>query len=164
MNASRKLCKIRFLPSATKLQRLCFYRRLSVHRGEGVSSSVHGGIHPPGADTPLGADTPTSPPPKRQPLLQMVRILLECILVWQHWFRKFPISQILFNISAWNFEWYSQTQYLFNFYPCNASKVNTTMWNNQLKCSSHWNFHHICYGKVRHLFFSISTHQSMHFF
>ena len=63
------------LPSATKLRRLCFYRRLSVHGGVGVSASVHAGIshppeqtpprsrppradtHPPVADTPLGADT-----------------------------------------------------------------------------------------------------------
>ena len=55
--------------------------------------------HPPGADTSprsrhlpaeqtppppsLGADTPQSrhPPPERRPLLQTVRILLECILV-----------------------------------------------------------------------------------
>ena len=63
------------LPSATKLQRLCFYRRLSVHSGVGVSASVHAGIpsplsRPPGADThprsrhPPGAATPreqTSP-------------------------------------------------------------------------------------------------------
>ena len=53
-----------FLPSATKLRRLCFYRHLSVHRGEGVSASVHGGIpHPPIADTPLGADTPPEQTP-----------------------------------------------------------------------------------------------------
>ena len=42
-----------FLPSATKLRRLCFYRRLSVHRG-GVPDQVH----PPGADTPPGPGTP----------------------------------------------------------------------------------------------------------
>ena len=36
------------LPSATKLRRLCFYRRLSVHRG-GVPDQVHptGSRHPP---------------------------------------------------------------------------------------------------------------------
>ena len=59
------------LPSATKLRRLCFYRRLSVHRGVGVSASVHAGIphsprsrQPPGADTPKGADTPRSDTPQ----------------------------------------------------------------------------------------------------
>ena len=77
-----------FLPSATKLRRLCFYRHLSVHGGEGVSASVHGGIphppprsrhphrsrhppeqtpprsrHPPGADTPLEQ----TPPPEQTP-------------------------------------------------------------------------------------------------
>ena len=113
------------LPSAMKLRRLCFYRHLSVHRGVGVSASVHAGIpHPPGADTPQeqthlpeqtpptpprsrhppGADTPPeqtpptpprsrhppraatpleqTPPPQIRPLLQTVRILLECILVF----------------------------------------------------------------------------------
>ena len=38
-----------FLPSATKLRRLCFYRRVSVHR-EGVPDQVH----PPGPGTPPG--------------------------------------------------------------------------------------------------------------
>ena len=32
------------LPSATKLRRLCFYRRASVHKGGGVPDQVH----PPG--------------------------------------------------------------------------------------------------------------------
>ena len=60
------------LASATKLRRLCFYRRLSVHRGEGVSASVHGGIHPPQEQTsprsrPLRADHPweQTPPPEQ---------------------------------------------------------------------------------------------------
>ena len=35
---------------------LCFYRRLSVHRG--VSASVHAGIPPPGVDTPPLEQTP----------------------------------------------------------------------------------------------------------
>ena len=117
------------LPSATKLRRLCFYRRVSVHTGGMVSASVHAEIpHPtrskpppeqtppsrhtqeqtppwsrhllPGADTsplsrhphshpweqtPPRADIPPGsrqpPPPERRPLLQTVRILLECILV-----------------------------------------------------------------------------------
>ena len=47
------------LASATKLRRLCFYRRLSVHRGEGVSASVHGGIHPPPQEQ--------TPPPQQTP-------------------------------------------------------------------------------------------------
>ena len=70
---------IKFLPSATKLRRLCFYRRLSVHRGRvGVSASVHAGIPPPSRSrhppTPPGEDTPqeqTLPgadtPPSRHP-------------------------------------------------------------------------------------------------
>ena len=95
------------LPSATKLRRLCFYRRLSVH---GCPPQCMLGYHtPPGADTPWeqsppleqthtlpGADTPllpeqtpprsppradTPPPPEIRSLLRMVRILLECILV-----------------------------------------------------------------------------------
>ena len=53
------------LPSATKLQRLCFYRRLSVHRGGGVPDP-HGTrytprdqVHPPGTRyTPLRPGTP----------------------------------------------------------------------------------------------------------
>ena len=73
------------LPSTTKLRRLCFYRRLSVHRW-GVPDQVHpqeqtapgtrytprarytprsrhppDQVHPPGADTPLGLGTPPGP-------------------------------------------------------------------------------------------------------
>ena len=72
------LCNHVFLlPSATKLQRLCFYRRLSVHRGGGgVCLSACWDTTPPradllGADTPLeqtpppGADTPQSRQPPR---------------------------------------------------------------------------------------------------
>ena len=58
------------LPSATKLRRLCFYRRLSVHRrGGGVCISACWDTTPqeqtppweqtpPGADTPPGLGTP----------------------------------------------------------------------------------------------------------
>ena len=78
------------LPSATKLRRLCFYRRVSVHRGGGVCLSACRDTTPlpPGADIPLGsrhlpprvdtpqeqtppgADTPRSkhPPGSRHPL------------------------------------------------------------------------------------------------
>ena len=57
-----------FLPSATKLRRLCFYRHLSVHRGEGVSASMHGGIPHPPEQTPPRADTQEQTPPwSRQP-------------------------------------------------------------------------------------------------
>ena len=66
------ICVFTFLPSATKLRRLCFYRSVSVHRV--VSTSVHAGIPPPGcrpprsdtprADTLPGADTP---PPEQTP-------------------------------------------------------------------------------------------------
>ena len=68
------LINLSYLPSATKLRRLCFYRRLSVHGGEGgVSASVHAGIPPPAsqeqipprADTPQGADTPLEQTPPR---------------------------------------------------------------------------------------------------
>ena len=60
------------LPSATTV---CFYRRLSVHGGMGVSASVHAGIplreqthpprsrHRPGADIPPGEDTPSRAAP-----------------------------------------------------------------------------------------------------
>ena len=62
--------KFLFLPSATKLWRLCFYTCLSVHKRG--SASVHAGIPPPRVDipqeqvapreqTPPGAGTP--PPP-----------------------------------------------------------------------------------------------------
>ena len=52
-----------FLPSATKLRRLCFYTCLST--GGGVSASVHAGIPPPGADTPWEQAPPqgADPPP-----------------------------------------------------------------------------------------------------
>ena len=51
-----------FLPSATKLRRLCFYKRLSVHRG-GVPDQVHppvDQVHPPvdQVHPPLGPGTP----------------------------------------------------------------------------------------------------------
>ena len=70
------LPQVKFLPSATKLRRLCFYRRPSVHGG-GVCLSTGWDTTPhPGADTPLpGADIA----PERRPLLRTVRILLECI-------------------------------------------------------------------------------------
>ena len=55
------------LPSATKLRRLCFYRRLSVHRGGGGvclsacwdTTHTPGSRHPPRSKhPPPGADTP----------------------------------------------------------------------------------------------------------
>ena len=36
---------------------------------------------------------------------------------------------LLHNISTRNFEWYSATPYIFNFYPSNASKVITIFFN-----------------------------------
>ena len=95
------------LQSATKLRRLCFYRRLSVHRG-GVPDQVHTppeeqtppgtrytpwSRHPPRArftpqdqvHPPPGPGTPPrtryTPPSEIRPLLRTVRIILECILV-----------------------------------------------------------------------------------
>ena len=50
---------LKFLPSATKLRRLCVYTCLSFCSQDG-SASVHAGIH-----TPLGADTP--PPWEQTP-------------------------------------------------------------------------------------------------
>ena len=75
--------KWKFLPSATKLRRLCFYRRVSVHTGGGVSASVHAGIPPAWEQTPPWSRPPGSrhTPPERRPLLRTARILLECILV-----------------------------------------------------------------------------------
>ena len=34
-----------------------------------------------------------------------------------------------------------------NLYPCNASKMIRNTWTNWLKCTSPWNFCHICYGE-----------------
>ena len=69
------------LPSATKLQRLCFYRCLSVHGG---GLPVHPGIHPLGRHSPW-TETPPHPADgycsSRRLLLRTVRLLLECILV-----------------------------------------------------------------------------------
>ena len=56
------------------LRRLCYHRYLSVHGG-GVSTPLHAGIHPPGADTPweltpntpLGADTRHPPGSRHTP-------------------------------------------------------------------------------------------------
>ena len=77
------------LPSAMKLQRLCFYRRVSVHGGGGIPACLAAGLWgcllPEGVPAPRGAcsrgmcgrDSPAS----RQLLMRTVRILLECILV-----------------------------------------------------------------------------------
>ena len=58
--------QIALLPSATKLRRLCFYRRLSVHRG--VSASVHAGIphKPPQEQTPPQSRPPWEQTPREQ--------------------------------------------------------------------------------------------------
>ena len=58
-----------FLPSTTKLLRLCSYRRLSVHGGGvggvGVSASVHAGIpHPPGSRHPPWSTHPPEQTPR----------------------------------------------------------------------------------------------------
>ena len=74
-----------FLPSATKLRRLCFYTCLSVHRG-GLPQCMLG--YPPEQAPPRSRNPPEetspreqTPPPSRRLLLRTVRILLECILV-----------------------------------------------------------------------------------
>ena len=74
-NINPQVCSVRqnrtwLLPSTTKLRRLCFYRRLSVHRGGGVCLSAWWDTTPPGEDTP-GADTPqeqTPPGTRHTPL------------------------------------------------------------------------------------------------
>ena len=54
------------LPSATKLRRLCFYGRLCVHRGVGVSASMDSGIHTPPGAAPPDQTPPQSRPPREQ--------------------------------------------------------------------------------------------------
>ena len=106
--ASHRNSFLCFLPSATKLRRLCFYRCLSVHRGGWYPSMLcrwypsmpcsrspggcllrggcllwagacsMGGAAPWGCLLQGGGD-----PPSRRLLLRTVRILLECILVFQ---------------------------------------------------------------------------------
>ena len=46
------LPQVKFLPSATKLRRLCFYRRLSVHGGGGVCLSTCWDTTPPSRHPP----------------------------------------------------------------------------------------------------------------
>ena len=98
-----------YLPSATKLRRLCFYRCVSVHKGGGIPACLAGGIPAclatglrgvcsqwslvpgvpaqgglvPGVPAPGGCLLRGcgDPPESRQLLLRTVRILLECILV-----------------------------------------------------------------------------------
>ena len=64
----------KLLPSATKLRRLCFYRRLSVHRGGGgvclsaCWDPTHWSRHPPCSRPPGSRHTPPGsrhPPPGR---------------------------------------------------------------------------------------------------
>ena len=52
-----------FLPSATKLRRLCFYRRLSVHGGRGCLPQCMVGYHPQSRHPPSRADTPPEQTP-----------------------------------------------------------------------------------------------------
>ena len=90
-----------YLPSATKLRRLCFYTCLSFCSQKGVPEQVPPGpcTPPPGRYTPWTRYTPQdqvhppsrytcttppgryTPPPSRRLLLRTVRILLECILI-----------------------------------------------------------------------------------
>ena len=53
------------LPSATKLRRLCFYRRVSVHTGGCLPQRMLGYHTPPPQQTPLKQTTP--PPPEQTP-------------------------------------------------------------------------------------------------
>ena len=76
-----------FLPSATKLRRLCFYTCLSFCPQGDLPQCMLG--YPPGSWHPPGADTPpgSKPPPGRL-LLRTVCILLECILFFSCRFEK----------------------------------------------------------------------------
>ena len=75
---------LEYLPSATKLRRLCFYRRVSVHRGEYLTRytprtryTPWDQVHPPGPDTPpprpgmpqdqVHPQGPGTPPPPGRP-------------------------------------------------------------------------------------------------
>ena len=61
------------LPSAMKLRRLCFYRRLSVHRGVGGGVCLSAWWDTPPGQTSPGADAPreqTPPPEQTYPLEQ----------------------------------------------------------------------------------------------
>ena len=99
-----RLCEsmaLTYLPSATKLRRLCFYR--SVHRGgipACLAAGLQGGVSQHVLQQVSGGGVPTlggacsrgeglltggcleeTPPASRRLLLRTVRILLECILV-----------------------------------------------------------------------------------
>ena len=98
--------KSTFLPSATKLRRLCFYMCVCLSTGGGGLPQCMLGYRPreqapPRAGSPPGAGTPQeqappreqappqnrhppeqATPPSRRLLLRTVRILLECILVF----------------------------------------------------------------------------------
>ena len=57
-----------FLPSATKLRRLCFYRRVFVHMGGCLPQCILG-YHPPTPQNqtpPQGADTPQEQTPPQE--------------------------------------------------------------------------------------------------
>ena len=72
-----------YLPSATKLRRLCFYTCLSFCSRGGLPQCMLG-YHPPRPGTPPPDQAPPGPGPPREQrllLLRTVRILLECILV-----------------------------------------------------------------------------------
>ena len=124
-----------FLPSAMKLWRLCFYRRVSVHRGEVPDQAPprtrytpQDQVHPPRPGTPPqtrypldqvqppqtsyttpGPGTPLDqvhPPPKIWPLLRTVRILLECILVFTILFDQLVIKTVYFSLGYICLWWY----------------------------------------------------------
>ena len=67
-----------------EVAKVMFLQACVCPHGGGVSASVHAGTpHPPQEQTP-GVDTPRSRhAPERRPLLRTVRILLECILVYE---------------------------------------------------------------------------------
>ena len=71
-----------FLPSATKLRRLCLYTCLSVHRG-GLPQCMLG-YHPWSRIPPRSRHPPRTRQPPKQLVLRTVHILLECILVTGH--------------------------------------------------------------------------------
>ena len=72
------LPQVKFLPSATKLRRLCFYRRLSVHRG-GVCLSTGWDTTPPPRSRHPPFPRSRHRPGETSTATDGVRILLECI-------------------------------------------------------------------------------------
>ena len=82
--------------------RLCFHRRLWFCSQGWVSAPVHAGIHPPGQTPQADMPRADTPPHSRRLLLWTVRILLECILVYQEIYVGFEVLfRFLNHIMMW---------------------------------------------------------------